>query len=136
MVGRLTRDPELSYTAGDKALCKFSIANNRSSEAETVSYFDVTTWDKTAQSCGQYLKKGRQVVIQGRLIQSRFQDKNGQNRSKVEINANTVQFIGGRDEGGTTPSFTEESKTSSLSEKQADPFDKIETDGPDEEIPF
>lgn len=102
IVGRLTRDPELSYTQSQTALCRFSIANNRpgANQTEEVNFFDIIAWDKTATVCSQYLKKGSQVVIEGRLQQNRFKDKQtGANRSKVEIVVQSVQFIGGKQDG-------------------------------------
>lgn len=109
LVGRLTRDPELSYTQNQTAICRFSIANNRigANQQEEVNFFDIVTWDKIATSCSQYLKKGRQVVVEGRLQQNRFQDKQtGANRSKVEVVAQSVQFTGGRQDNqqsGSSP---------------------------------
>jgi single-strand DNA-binding protein len=97
LVGRLTNDPDFTMTKNNNTpICKFSIANNRGNgdSAETVSFFNIIAWKKTAELCNQYLKKGSQVVIEGTLRQNRFQDQNGQNRSRVEIVANNVQFIG------------------------------------------
>ncbi|HMA99901.1 MAG TPA: single-stranded DNA-binding protein [Spirochaetota bacterium] len=97
VVGRLTRDPELSYTPQNQTpVCRFSVANNRGGQNNEVNFFDITAWNKTATTCSQYLKKGRQVVVQGRLQQDRFEDKNGQKRSKVKIIANFVQFTGSK----------------------------------------
>jgi single-strand DNA-binding protein len=93
--GRLTRDPELSYTKNQTSVCNFSIASNGMKEGE-VSFFDVTAWSKTADNVAKFLKKGSQCIIEGRLHQDRFQDKDGQNRSKVKIIARIVQFIGGK----------------------------------------
>lgn len=107
IIGRLTRDPELTNTHGGIALCRFSIAVNEGGkdDKKAVSFFDCTAWRKTAQVCGQYLHKGSQVVVCGRLHQSRFVDKSGANRSHVEITVNAVQFIGGKPDGAqaTTP---------------------------------
>ncbi len=101
LVGRLTRDPELSYTSSNKPVCKFSIANNRGSNPEDVNFFDVVAWEKTAEICGQNLKKGGQVIIEGRLKMDKWTDKtNGQARTKVNIIATNVQFLGARQEGG------------------------------------
>ena len=102
IIGRLTRDPELAYTQSQVAVCRFSVANNRigAGNQEEVNFFDIVTWDKLATTCSQYLRKGRQVGILGRLSQNRFQDKQtGANRSKIEIVALSVQFIGGQDGG-------------------------------------
>jgi single-strand DNA-binding protein len=96
LVGRLTRDPELSYTKSNLAICKFSIANNRGGKDnnEEVNFFNITVWDKMANTCAQYLKKGSQTIVQGRLKQDRWQDENKQNRSSVNVVATNVQFLG------------------------------------------
>jgi len=101
IVGRLTRDPELSYTNSQKAICKFSVANGRGKDE--VSFFDVITWEKVATSCGQYLKKGSQFVINGKLQQNRFTDKDGNNRSKIEIVGVNVQFVGAKSDSQSSP---------------------------------
>ena len=159
LVGRLTRDPEFSYTpTNNTPLCKFSIANNngRSDDQNSVSYFDIVTWNKMGEICNQYLKKGSQVVINGRIQQRRYQDSQGQNRSKIDIVANNVQFIGGRSDPsssmdhdmqgqnqppsyGTEPPAQPNRSTAkpSAPEKTGDPFDNIDFSNPgDEEIPF
>ena len=92
--GRLTRDPELSYTKSNKAVCKFSIANGRGQQgSDEVNFFDTTVWDKQAQSCAQYLKKGSPVIVAGRLRQERWKNEAGQTRAKVEIVATSIQFV-------------------------------------------
>ena len=98
IVGRLTRDPELKTVGDNVPLCNFSIANNPGKEDKDVSYFDVTAWNKTAEAVSKFMTKGSQIVVQGTLKQDRFQDKEGNNRSKVSINANNVQFVGGKSE--------------------------------------
>ena len=95
--GNLTRDPELRYTPKGTAVCTFSIACNRYYKQEEemqqeVSYFDVTTWMRLAEVCGEYLKKGRGVRVVGRLKQDRWSDPEGQNRSKVHVVAEHVEF--------------------------------------------
>jgi len=96
--GRLTNDPELRYLQNGTALCKFSIANNQSyykdeNLQEEVNFIDITTWAKLAEKCNEYLKKGRRVLINGRLKQDKWQDNNGANRSKISIVGNQVQFL-------------------------------------------
>ena len=95
VIGRLTRDPELGYIPGNNtALCKFSIAvSDRRGNNDVVSYFEVQVWGKQAEMVKKYVLKGYRVGIQGKLIQDRWQDKNNQNRSKVIINAASVQFL-------------------------------------------
>ena len=112
LIGNLTRDPELRYTPGGAAVGDFSIALNRSytnkqtnQKVEEVSYIEVTAWGKTAELCAEYLKKGRQVHIEGRLQQERW-EKDGQKRSKVKVIAERVTFLGskdGQDASPTTP---------------------------------
>ncbi|KPJ83031.1 MAG: hypothetical protein AMS17_18205 [Spirochaetes bacterium DG_61] len=96
--GRLTQDPELRYTQNGTAMCKFSIANNNAyykdnELQEEVNFFDITTWSKLAEQCNEYLKKGRRVIINGRLRQSKWQDDEGANHSKLSIIGNQVQFL-------------------------------------------
>ena len=95
--GNLTRDPELKYTPKGTALCSFAIASNRSFKQEEeyheeVSYFDVTTWSHLAEVCNEYLKKGRGVRVVGRLKQDRWNDPEGNGRSKVYVIAEHVEF--------------------------------------------
>ena len=102
LIGRLTRDVELSYTPNNNtALARFGIACNEyrgQGKNEEVNYFDIVVWGKMAEVCNQFISKGKQVAISGKLRQERYQDKQGQNRSKVSIVANSVQFIGGQGE--------------------------------------
>jgi single-strand DNA-binding protein len=100
IVGRLTRDPELSYTQSGSAVCRFGIAVNRSSgpaaegQEDTTSFFNVVAWNKTAELCKEFLSKGKQVGIDGRLQQRRWSGTDGAKRSSVDIVANNVQFFG------------------------------------------
>jgi len=99
LIGRLTRDAELKYTSSGVAICKFSIAVNRSRKSgdrweDEASFFDCTAFGRSAEAVSQYMTKGKQIGVQGELRQDRW-EKDGQNRSKVEIIANTVQLLGG-----------------------------------------
>ena len=104
LVGRLTRDAELKYTAGGQAVCKFSVAVNRRRKngdqwEDEANYFDVVLWGRQGESLNQYLVKGKAVGIDGELRQDRWQ-QDGQNRSRVEIVANNIQLLGGNPGGG------------------------------------
>ena len=95
--GNLVRDPELSYTSKGTAVCKFSVACNRAFKQDDqlqkeVSYFDVSTWTRLAEVCGEYLKKGRGVRVVGRLKQDRWADSDGKPHSRVSIVAEHVEF--------------------------------------------
>ena len=95
--GNLVRDPELKYSTKGTALCTFALASNRyfKQDEETqkeVSFFEVTTWARLAEVCGEYLKKGRGVRVVGRLKQDRWTSPEGQARSKIQIVAEHVEF--------------------------------------------
>jgi single-strand DNA-binding protein len=99
LIGRLTRDAELKYTANGQAVCKFSIAVNRRKKngdqwEDEPNFFDIVLWGRQGESLNQYLVKGKQIGVDGELRQDRWQQE-GQNRSKVEIVANNIQLIGG-----------------------------------------
>jgi len=99
LIGRLTRDAELKYTAGGQAVCKFSIAVNRRKKngdqwEDEANFFDIVLWGKQGESLQTYLVKGKMVGVDGELRQDRWQ-QDGQNRSKVEIIANYLQLLGG-----------------------------------------
>jgi single-strand DNA-binding protein len=95
--GNLVADPELRYTPKGAPVCSFSVACNRYYKQEEelqkeVSYFDVTTWNRLAEVCNEYLTKGRGVRVVGRLRQDRWEDQEGKTRSKVHIVAEHVEF--------------------------------------------
>jgi single-strand DNA-binding protein len=99
LVGRLTRDAELKYTANGQAVCKFSLAINRRRKngdqwEDEANYFDVVLWGRQGEAINQYLLKGKTIGVEGELKQDRWQ-QDGQNRSKVEIVAGNVQLLGG-----------------------------------------
>jgi single-strand DNA-binding protein len=99
LIGRLTRDAELKYTASGQAVCKFSIAVNRRRKngeqwEDEANFFDIVLWGRQGESLNQYLVKGKMIGIEGELRQDRWQ-QDGQNRSKVEIVANNIQLLGG-----------------------------------------
>lgn len=106
LVGRLVRDPELRYTPGGAAVCEFTLASNRrytkkdGEKVEEVIFVDTVVWNRAAEVSAEYLKKGRMVVVTGQLIQDRWEDEaTGQKRSKIRVQANSVQFLGGPKEG-------------------------------------
>ena len=98
LVGHLTKDADIRYTTGGTAVLNFSVAVNESRKqgeqwVEEASFFDVTLFGKMGESVHQYMTKGKQVAISGRLQQQRWQ-KDGQNYSKVAVVANYVQLFG------------------------------------------
>lgn len=105
VIGRMTRDLDdraFAYTQNGKARLNISIAvNDGYGDKQYVNYFDVVIWGKTAENIKPYLGKGKQICINGRLRQDRW-DKDGQKNSRVCIVAETVQLLGGRDNGTGT----------------------------------
>ena len=104
ITGNLTRDPELRTTPNGTSVCKLRVAVNSrrkdSASGEWVdkpNYFDVTVWGAQGENCANYLSKGRPVAVEGRLEWSEWEAQDGSGkRSKVEIIANSVQFLGSR----------------------------------------
>lgn len=110
LLGNLTRDPEIRYTPNSTAVANFPIAVNRKFKQgeetkEEVSYIDITIFGKQAEACGQYLTKGSAVLVDGRLQQRRWDDKDtGQKRSKIEVVAQSVSFINTKKKGESAES--------------------------------
>lgn len=107
LMGNLTRDPELRRLPSGVAVTELGLALNRSFQGkdgerrEEVTYIDVTVWDRQAETCCQYLKRGRGVHVEGYLKMDTWDDKTtGEKRSKIKVQAERVQFLGGRDEAG------------------------------------
>src|SRR6187401_3064567 len=106
LVGNLTKDPELRHTPSGTPVCSLRLAVNsrRRDESGTwvdkPNYFDVSVFGNQAESCSQYLSKGRPVGVDGRLDWREWEAQDGTKRQAVEIIADTVQFLGGRGDGG------------------------------------
>ncbi len=108
LVGNLTRDPQVKYTPGGTAVAEIGLAVNRqwfdkqtNSRKEDVTFVDVTLWGRTAEIAGEYLGKGRQVLIEGRLQTDSWDDKEtGQKRSKLRVVCENMTMLGSRNEGG------------------------------------
>ena len=96
LLGRLTRDPEQRTTASGKNVVSFSIAVDRQSQDDQADFFNITAWDKLGDLVMQYLSKGRRVLIQGRLRQDSWEDKDtGKRQSQIEVTASDVTFLDG-----------------------------------------
>ncbi len=102
LLGNLTRDPELRYTPSGAPVCNFDLAVNRSyttqggERRDETCFITIVVWSKQAETCGQYLAKGRPVLVEGRLQQRSWETPEGQKRSKHEVVADRVQFLGSR----------------------------------------
>ena len=107
LMGNLTRDPEVRYTPKGSAVADIGLAVNRvystdnGEKREETTFVDVTLWGRTAEIAGEYLKKGRPVLIEGRLQLDSWDDKqSGQKRSKLKVIGESMQLLGGRQGGG------------------------------------
>jgi single-strand DNA-binding protein len=99
--GFLGRDPELKYTPQGTANCKLSVASTeKRQDKEFTTWFRITVWGKQGELCNEYLAKGSQVYVEGRLRQEEYTDREGQKRTTLEVNASDVQFLGRKGEGG------------------------------------
>ncbi len=100
LMGRLTRDPEQRTTTTGKTIASFSIAVDRGGQEDAADFFDVTAWEKLGDLVMQYLAKGRRVLVQGRLRQDSWDDKEtGKRRSRIEVTATDVTFLDGPNDG-------------------------------------
>jgi|TARA_B100000959_G_scaffold2404_1_gene2706 single-strand DNA-binding protein len=107
LMGNLTRDPEVRYTSSGTAIAKLGIAVNRywrnqeGQQQEETTFVDVDAFGKQAETIGQYLKKGRPIMVEGRLKLDQWDDKQtGQKRSKMGVTLENFQFLDSRSEGG------------------------------------
>lgn len=107
LVGNLTVDPEVRFTENGHAVSKFRIATNerwrdgQGQLRERAEFHNVVVWGKQAESCGQYLAKGRQVFVEGRIQTRNYDDKDGNKRYVTEIVAHNVRFLGGGNSGAS-----------------------------------
>lgn len=125
LMGNLTRDPEIRQTPNGQSVCSFSLALNRSYKGsdgnwqEATDYIDIVAWGPLGERVAQYLSKGRPCLVNGRL-QSRSWEQDGQKRSKVEVVAQDVTFLGGGQAGDSGSSGGSTSSTSSSASKKDD----------------
>lgn len=104
LMGNLTRDPELRYTPSGMAVCNLGLAVNReftdkqNQKQKETTFLTVVVWGKSGEACGSFLKKGRPVLVEGRLQSRSWEGKDGQKNKTIEIVADRVQFLGGRDD--------------------------------------
>lgn len=102
LIGRLTRDPELRYTQSQMAICTFTLAvdrpysKNRQDNAQTADFIRITVFDRQAENCNQYLAKGSQVAVQGRIQTGSYKNKNGDTVYTTDVVAGRVEFLGSR----------------------------------------
>lgn len=123
ILGRLTRDVELRQTNSGKSVANMTVAINRGfGKDDEADFIPVVVWEKTAENCAKFLAKGRQVAVTGRLQTSKYTDKEGNSRSKMEVVGQFVEFIGGEGQRQDKHQEIEE-------------FEKVENDD-DGDLPF
>lgn len=135
LVGNLTRDPEYKQLTSGQGVCRLGIATNRQFKnrqtgamVQEVCFIDIDVWGPQAESCRQYLQKGRSVLIEGRLKLDSWEDTNGQNRTKHSIVADRVVFLSAAGEAGNTEQSFEQSgreSTEPVSELEKGLLDQI-----------
>jgi single-strand DNA-binding protein len=115
LMGRLTRDPEARTTSTGKSVVSFSLAVDRVGQDDQADFFDVTAWEKLGDLVSQYLSKGRRCLVQGRLRQDSWDDKEtGKKRSRIEVVATDVTFLDGPSDGaGNSAASTSQSSSGS-----------------------
>jgi single-strand DNA-binding protein len=132
IVGNLGTDPEMRYTPSGTAVTNFNVATNRrwtdgqGNQQEETVWFRVSTWGRMAETCNQYLSKGRQVMVEGRLRPDPetggprvWTDQNGQPRASFELNAMEVKFLGTRgDSGGYSDTADETQEAPGIAEDE------------------
>lgn len=138
LMGRLTRDPEQRTTTTGKIIVSFSIAVDRGGQDDIADFININAWEKLGELVMQYLSKGRRVLVQGRLRQDRWDDKEtGKKQSRIEVTASDITFLDGpSDSAGSRQS--EKTDNASKSKKSDDIVIEDIDDKPIDlsEIPF
>lgn len=136
LVGNLTRDPELRYIPSGTAVANFTLAinhvykDNTGEKKEDVSFIRVVVWGRIAEICGEYLVKGRSVLVEGRLRSRTWDGQDGQKRSVVEVIASSVQFLGPKDRKIQSAGPSENGSNRNFSEKE-ESVESIDVDAAD-----
>ncbi len=138
LVGRLGRDPEVRHTKTGDPVCTFSIATSErwkdknGEQQEKTEWHRIVAWRKLAEICGEYLRKGKQVYIEGKLQTRDWEDKDGHKRYTTEVVANEMQMLDRR--GEDSGNYNEDS--SARGSSGGDPVSQATSGGGDDEIPF
>ena len=143
LVGNLGADPETRYTAGGSAVTNIRIATSESwrdkqsgEQQERTEWHSIVFFGKLAEIAGEYLKKGRQVYVEGRLQTEKWQDKDGQDRYTTKIVANEMQMLGGREGGGAPQAESNSSFRDRSKQPQQSTVAETGPEFQDDDIPF
>lgn len=141
IIGRLTRDPEMRTTPQGAVVCSFSIATNyvyksqTGEKVEQVEYHNIVAWRKLAEIAGQYLKKGSQVYVEGRIQTRSWDGNDGQKKNRTEIVMENMIMLGSKGTSGGSPIGQSGSQSNNSFEKSLEEIPTINQDQPmDEEI--
>ena len=138
LIGRLVSDPQLRYAKSGTAVASFTLANNKSystggEKKDQVSYFDCVAWSKLGEIMAEYCQKGKMIAVEGRLSQRRWDDQDGNKKSKIEIVVENFQFLS----GGKSEDSSEKSNSSKPDNTEPpDPRHYEENPFSDPDIPF
>ena len=109
LVGRLAQDPEVRYTQSGKAVASFNLAVNRYGQKDSADFIPIVAWEKLAEVIGNNLKKGGQVLVEGRMQVRSYETQEGQKRRATEVIVQNVEFLGSKKNNESTPeSFGDE----------------------------
>ncbi|KKK88635.1 hypothetical protein LCGC14_2741180 [marine sediment metagenome] len=130
LTGRLTRDPELTYTQSGYAICNFSLAVNRgkkkdSEEEYPAFFFNCFAWGKTGENIQKFFSKGRKILISGSLEHQTWQDEGGSKRSTVKVNVKSFQFMDSKKDGDPAEATSASGKSHEELQAEAEYFKKI-----------
>lgn len=130
LTGRLTRDPETSYTQSQMAICRFTLAVDRPRRKDGeqgADFIQITVWDRQAENCGRYLAKGRQVAVQGRIQTGSYTNREGQKVYTTDVVANSVEFLGSANsENPRSNGFNQQNNTNYQSQPQNAPQPQLQ----------
>jgi single-strand DNA-binding protein len=133
LVGNLTRDPEIRYVGSGAAVTKFTLAvNRRSKQGEETDFIDCVAWEKLAETCNTYLKKGMSCLVEGRLSIRNYETKEGEKRKAAEVVLNTMQML---DRAGSRGDANGRTYASAGAREAGSAIDDLD-ESLDEEIPF
>ncbi len=146
LIGHAGKDAELSYTANGKAVAKFSLATSDSYKAqdgnivEKTTWHNIVAWERLAEICGNYVKKGKQVYIEGKIENRSYDDKDGVKKYISEIVANQLILLGGGERGGAGENGSggsyQQSSGGTGPSSQGHPVESFDQNVPDSDLPF
>lgn len=131
LIGRLTADPELRQTPSGAPVCKFRVATNHvykkpdGEKGERACFVDVEAWRRLGEICAEYLRKGREVFVSGRLTLDQWQDKSGAKRSRLSVTAFQVQFLSSRKNGAAADGAADAPKPGEEVAEEAEPAEEV-----------